>query len=95
MVKFTDEDFELDVRADSENETVWLTQKEMALLFNVSIDNIGLHINNIIKEGELDISTSEESSVVQKEGNRTVRRTIKFYNLDMIISVGYRVKSQM
>ena len=94
LVRFTDEDFELDVRADSENETVWLTQKEMALLFNVSVDNVGLHINNIIKEGELDISTSEESSVVQKEGNRTVRRTIKFYNLDMIISVGYRVKSQ-
>ena len=94
LVRFTDEDFELDVRADSENETVWLTQKEMALLFNVSVDNVGLHINNIIKEGELDISTSEESSVVQKEGNRTVRRIIKFYNLDMIISVGYRVKSQ-
>ena len=94
LVRFTDEDFELDVRADSENETVWLTQKEMALLFNVSVDNVGLHINNIIKEGELDISTSEDSSVVQKEGNRTVRRTIKFYNLDMIISVGYRVKSQ-
>ena len=94
LVKFTDNDFELDVRADSENETVWLTQKEMALLFDVSTDNIGLHISNIIKEGELDISTTEDSSVVQKEGSRTVRRTIKFYNLDMIISVGYRVKSQ-
>ena len=94
LVKFTDNDFELDVRADSENETVWLTQKEMALLFDVSTDNIGLHISNIIKEEELDISTTEDSSVVQKEGSRTVRRTIKFYNLDMIISVGYRVKSQ-
>ena len=50
LVKFTDNDFELDVRADSENETVWLTQKEMSLLFDVSIDNISLHIKNILKE---------------------------------------------
>ena len=94
MVRFTDNDFELDVRADSENETVWLTQKEMSLLFDVSSDNIGLHISNILKEKELDVSTTEESSVIQKEGTRTVRRRIKIYNLDMIISVGYRVKSK-
>ena len=94
LVKFTDNDFELDVRADSENETVWLTQKEMSLLFDVSADNIGLHISNILKDGELDSSTTEQSSVVQKEGNRTVERRLKIYNLDMIISVGYRVRSQ-
>ena len=94
LVRFTDNDFELDVRADSENETVWLTQKEMSLLFDVSSDNIGLHISNILKEKELDVSTTEESSVIQKEGTRTVRRRIKIYNLDMIISVGYRVKSK-
>ena len=66
----------------------------MAFLFEVSIDNISLHIKNILKENELDISTVEESSIVQIEGNRKVNRTIKIYNLDMIISVGYRVKSQ-
>lgn len=94
LVKFEDNDFTLDVRTDVENETVWLTQKEMSLLFGVSTDNIGLHISNILKERELDGSTTEESSVVQIEGKRQVRRKIKIYNLDMIISVGYRVKSQ-
>lgn len=71
-------------------ETVWLTQKEMSKLIGVSTDNIGLHISNILKEKELDISTTEDSSVVQREGNRIVKRKLK-YNLDMIISVGYRV----
>ena len=94
IVKFVDDDFELDVRTDIKNETVWLTQKEMAVLFAVSTDNVGLHIKNIIAENELDDSTTEESSVVQIEGNRKVTRKIKIYNLDMIISVGYRVKSQ-
>ncbi len=94
ILKFVDNDFELDVRTDKKNETVWLSQKEMALLFAVSTDNVGLHIKNIIAENELDDSTTEESSVVQIEGNRKVTRKIKIYNLDMIISVGYRVKSQ-
>ncbi|MBO7574005.1 MAG: virulence protein RhuM/Fic/DOC family protein [Bacilli bacterium] len=93
LVRFIDNDFELDVRADSENETVWLTQKEMAFLFGVDSDTISLHIKNILKERELDDSTTEKSSVVQKEGNRLVNRTVYLYNLDMIISVGYRVKS--
>ena len=90
LVKFTDNGFELDVRADSENETVWLTQKEMALLFDVSVDNISLHIKNIIKEKELDNSVVEESSVTASDGKNY---KTKLYNLDMIISVGYRVKS--
>lgn len=94
LVKFTDNNFEINVRADIDNDTVWLTQKEMALLFEVSIDNISLHIKNILKENELDISSIEESSVVQIEGNRKVNRRIKIYNLDMIISVGYRVKAK-
>ena len=94
LVRFTDNDFELDVRADSKNETVWLTQKEMATLFGVTTDTVGLHISNILKEKELDSSTTEESSVVQKEGKRNVKRVLKIYNLDMIISVGYRVKSK-
>ena len=67
LVKFTDNNFEINVRADIDNDTVWLTQKEMALLFEVSIDNISLHIKNILKENELDISSIEESSVVQIE----------------------------
>ncbi|MGN1399191.1 MAG: hypothetical protein ACI4WG_04245 [Erysipelotrichaceae bacterium] len=91
IVKFVDNEFEMDVRADKENDTVWLTQKEMATLFDVSTDNIGLHIGNILRESELDSSTTEESSVVQIEGGRKVKRRIKIYNLDMIISVGYRV----
>ena len=84
LVRFTDNNFELDVRADLENETVWLTQKEMSLLFGVTTDNIGLHISNILKEKELDLSTTKESSVVQMEGQRKVQRTLKIYNLDMV-----------
>ena len=83
----------LDVHLD--HETVWLTQKQMADLFGKDSDTIGLHIRNAYKEGELQPdATTEESSVVQNEGTRQVRRTIRFYNLDVIISVGYRVKSQ-
>ena len=95
LVKFTDNDFELDVRADSENETVWLTQEEMALLFDVDRSRIVRHINNIYSEGELNKdSTCAENAQVRQEGNRKIKRNIKLYNLDMIISVGYRVKSQ-
>ncbi len=83
----------LDVRLD--HETVWLTQKQMAELFDKDSDTIGLHIRNAYKEGELQSdATTEESSVVQKEGARKVRRKLRFYNLDVIISVGYRVKSR-
>lgn len=83
----------LDVRL--EQESVWLSQKQMAELLDKDTDTIGLHIRNIYKEGELEPdATTEESSVVQNEGNRKVRRKLKFYNLDVIISVGYRVKSQ-
>ena len=91
LVKFTDKDFELDVRADSEKETVWLTQKEMSLLFNVSVDNISLHIKNILKDKELDESVVEESSITAHDGKKYIT---KLYNLYMIISVGYRIKSQ-
>jgi hypothetical protein len=78
-----------------EDETVWLSQQQMALLFNQTKQNISLHINNCFKEGELEKdSTVKESLTVQKEGNRTVKRKIEYYNLDVIISVGYRVKSK-
>jgi len=83
----------LDVHLD--RETVWLNQRQMAELFAKDTDTIGLHIRNLYKEGELPReATSEESSVVQDEGGRQVRRRVQFYNLDVIISVGYRVKSQ-
>ncbi|MDR2622393.1 MAG: virulence RhuM family protein, partial [Dysgonamonadaceae bacterium] len=75
--------------------TIWLSQKNIALLFDTSTDNIGLHLKNIYAEGELDeISTTEDFSVVQQEGSREVCRTVKHYNLDTIIAVGYRVNSK-
>ncbi|MDZ7583104.1 MAG: virulence protein RhuM/Fic/DOC family protein [Deltaproteobacteria bacterium] len=78
-----------------DRETVWLNQRQMAELFDKDTDTIGLHIRNIYKEGELTRKgTTEESSVVQNERGRQVRRKVGFYNLDAIISVGYRVKSK-
>lgn len=88
---------EEDVSVDAfiKDDTVWLTQKGMAKLFDCSIDNISLHLKNIYAEGELsEAATIEESSVVQTEGSRQVRRPAKLYNLDAIISVGYRVNSR-
>ena len=84
---------QIDVRV--ENETVWLTQAQMAELFQKTPQNITIHIRNAYNEGELDQkSTCKEYLQVQKEGNRNVTRKIKYYDLDVIISVGYRVKSQ-
>lgn len=75
--------------------TIWLSQKNIGLVFDTSTDNIGLHIKNIYAEGELDeVSTTEDFSVVQQEGSREVCRTIKHYNLDLIIAVGYRINSK-
>ena len=82
----------LDVRL--ENETVWLTQSQMATLFGCSSGNIGLHLKNVYAVGELvREATAEEFSVVRMEGTRQVRRNVTCYNLDAIISVGYRVNS--
>lgn len=76
------------------NETLWMTQADMARLFQCSADNISLHLKNIYAEGELtQKATVEEFSVVRQEGTRTIRRKLLFYNLDAVISVGYRVKS--
>ena len=78
-----------------EDDTVWLTQAQMVDLFQSTKQNISLHINNIFKEDELEeISTVKEYLTIQFEGNRKVKRKVKFYNLDVIISVGYRVKSK-
>lgn len=87
-----DEVTRLEVRVNEE--TVWLTQAQMALLFQTTPQNITIHIRNIYKEGELEqLPTCKEYLQVQSEGARTVRRVQKLYNLDVIISVGYRVKS--
>lgn len=87
------ESVQLEVRL--EEETVWLTQQQMTLLFETTKQNVSLHINNIFKEEELSpVSTVKEYLTVQQEGNRTIKRNQKYYNLDVIISVGYRVKSR-
>lgn len=84
----------IDVRL--ENETVWLTQKLMAELFQTTPQNITIHLKNIFEEGELqEDTTCKDFLQVQKEGNRMVERNQKFYNLDAIISVGYRIKSHV
>jgi hypothetical protein len=90
---FDSSEFQIEVRV--EDETVWLTQTQMVELFSSTKQNISLHISNIFKEGELNsTSTVKEYLTVQMEGKRQVQRNITIYNLDVIISVGYRVKSQ-
>ncbi len=87
-----DDTLTLDVRV--EDESVWLTQAQMAELFLATKQNVSLHIRNIFKEGELDEkATVKEYLTVQKECKRDVQRKISYYNLDVIISVGYRVRS--
>ena len=87
-----DETIRLDVRL--ENETVWLTQARLGVLFNVDRTVINRHIHNIYKMGELDESaTCAKIAQVQNEGGRTIKRIVPFYNLDIIIAVGYRVNS--
>ena len=84
----------LDVRF--ENRTVWLSQKQMAVLFGCSSENIIVHLKKIYREEELsEAATAKENLVVQTEGNRTVSRKIRFYNLDAIISVGFRVNTKL
>jgi len=94
IVIYNAEDGTVSLDVHLERETIWLNQKQMSLLFDKDTDTIGLHIRNAYKEGELEeAGTTEEYSVVQNEGGRSVRRSVRFYNLDMVISVGYRVKS--
>ena len=88
-----DNSIRLEVRM--EEDTVWLTQAQMAVLFGCSQDNIGLHLKNIYSEREVEKdATTEEISVVRLEGNRKVSRRITHYNLDAILSVGYRISSK-
>ena len=88
-----DGSFQTEIRLESD--TIWLNQKQMSELFNTSTDNIGLHIKNVYSDGELsEEATTEDYSVVRLEGKRKVNRRVKHYNLDAIISVGYRVNSK-
>ena len=93
---YTSDDGQVKIEVRLEDENVWLTQNAMSELFDTTKQNISLHINNIYKDKELEKnSTNKEFLLVQNEGNRRVRRNIDHYNLDMIISLGYRVQSQV
>ena len=94
LIKFNDGDFSLDVTVSPNDETMWLRPEDMALLFDVNRPAIVKHISNILSDGELEGSTCSILEQVQREGNRIIKRKIKYYNLDMIISVGYRVNSR-
>ena len=92
---FQSPDKRTEIQVIVQSESVWLSQKQMSKLFEKDSDTIGVHLRNIYKSGELkEKATTEKYSVVQKEGNRNVKRTVKLYNLDAIISIGYRVNSK-
>ena len=94
LILYTTDDGRSQIKLRAKDQTVWLTQREMAELFDVSTDNVGLHLKNIFADGELiREATTEDSSVVQIEGSREVQRSVNLYNLDAILAVGYRVRS--
>ena len=91
---FTNKTGEKGIEVRIQDETIWLSQKLMAELFDCSTENIIIHLKSIFEDGELDeLATTKDFLVVQKEGTRNVNRPIRHYNLDAIISVGYRVNS--
>jgi len=93
IIIFEEENIKLEVQV--EDDTVWLSQSQMAELFQTTISNINIHIKNIYKERELEKnSTIKDSLIVQAEGQRKIQRRTQIYNLDVIISIGYRVKSK-
>ena len=92
IVIFKNGELELEVNVSPDKDTVWLNRIQIAKLFDRDVKTIGKHINNALKE-EADASTVANFAIVQKEGNREVKRNIEYYNLDMILAVGYRVKS--
>ncbi len=95
IVIYTSEDGTVSLDTKLEDETIWLTQEMMAKLFETTIPNINMHIKNIYEEDELEHNrTIKDFLIVRKEGRRTVSRNITHYNLDMILSVGYRIKSK-
>ena len=94
LILYTTEDGQSHIQLRTKDQTVWLSQREMAELLDVSTDNIGLHLKNLYEDEEQSReATTEESSVVQTEGSREVQRTVTLYNLDAILAVGYRVRS--
>ena len=95
IIKFIDGELEVEVTVSPNEETIWLSQEQIVKLFNSNKQNVSFHINNILNEGELDLSTVKEILTVRLEGNRKVTRKIKYYNLDMIISIGYRINSKI
>ena len=95
MVLYHSDEGDVSVDAYIMNDSLWITQKAMAELFGVQVPDISKHLANIYDEGELDKeATVSKMEIVQREGNRNVRRKPEFYNLDAIISVGYRVNSK-
>jgi len=96
FVLYQDDNGVTNVNVRFDGQDVWLSQQQIALLFDTTQQNVSLHINSIIDEGELSKeATHKYFLLVRQEGNRSVRRQIEHYNLDMIIAVGYRVKSQV
>ena len=94
LILYITDDGKSQIQLRAKDQTVWLSQREMAELFDVSTDNVGLHLKNIYEDGELSRkATAEESSVVQTEGTRQVQRPVTLYSLDAILAVGYRVRS--
>lgn len=94
IILYNTEDGKTEIEVNVEDETVWLSQRQMAELFQATVANINQHVGNVLKEGELEeVSTIKKSLIVQKEGMRSIKREVVFYNLDMIISVGYRINS--
>jgi hypothetical protein len=94
LIQFTSEDGQTQMHLRVEGGTIWLSQAEIAELFQTTKQNVSLHSKNILEEGELrHEATVKESLTVQNEGNREVKRTITYYNLDLILAIGYRVRS--
>ena len=95
VVVYCSDDNTLQLAVQISDETVWLTQQQMVALFDTTKPNVSMHIRNVYNEGELEESaTVKDFLTVQKEGGRQVSRRVRYYNLDVIISVGYRVKSK-
>ncbi|QEK90313.1 hydroxyacid dehydrogenase [Achromobacter insolitus] len=94
LVLYATEDGSAQFFLRAEGGSVWLSQSELAELFQTSVPNVNIHIKNVLDEGELsEVGTIKDDLIVRTEGARQVRRTVKLYNLDMILAIGYRVKS--
>ncbi len=94
LILYTTDDGRSQIKLRAKDQTVWLTQREMAQPFDVSTDHVGLHLKSIFADRELiREATTEDSSVVQIEGSREVQRPVNFYNLDANLALGYRVRS--